>query len=67
MAAALLLLLNKSFTSEYSTLPALAHLKWLAYQQNNVESVKFGALTRFVTILEELQPTSDSFLGHFYF
>lgn len=63
----MLLLLNKSFTLESSLLPALVHLKWLDFKQNNLEVVKFGALTKFVTILKELQPTSDSFLARFYF
>lgn len=67
MAAALRLLLNKSFPSENSLLPALAHLRRLALQQNHFKFVKFGALTRFVTILEELQPPSDSSLSYFYF
>lgn len=67
MAAALRLLLNKSFPSENSLLPALAHLDFAAEQAVYFKFVKFGALTRFVTILEVLQPPSDSSLAYFYF
>lgn len=60
--AAALLLTPKSFTSEYSLLPALVHLKWLAFKQNNLDLVKFGALSNLSLFLKNYSLLLKAFL-----